>query len=328
MLYSIVTSLSLLLSASVAHAGVMVSSACFATVYASPDPSDYPNRYCRSGSDVTPLPLSGGYSDLTIQVLDNPSGDVYYPVARADYAARGDNGNLGVRVDTWAAVPSTYPGRLNATAWAWIGLTNNDKVTVTSATLQAGTLVNINLSGYMEGLVNHTVFNVGESAARMGSVAELAFNVGVFDQGSGRGFGWGNTYISGSNNLGNTWGADRSFFDAYSEMVEVAVGSTLLISSSLFASSSSGFEYGGAGAGVSARGQVDAMNTFSTYLTPVTEGVQLLAESGYDYSDYRGLPTAVSEPGTLVLLGLGCFLLMCIQKTTSQNRNQLRRTGS
>ena len=335
MLYSIITSLSLLLSASVAHAGVIVDvQYCQARIL---DPngtyndSTGDNNFINRSSYCTTVnvssPLSGTISDSVIETLPNPYG-ITLPVARASYAARGDNGNLGLRVDTWAAMPSTNPYSIVSDAAAYVILTVNDRITVTSTTLATGARVTIDVSGYLEGRALGNILNNTDNVMAAGSYSVIQSGFEILEVTSTTGTygargGFGGCFGFNVPEVYHCNGGDGDFFDAYSQMLEVPVGSTLIINSYLHGISYSGVV--GEFKQLEGRSEAEAMNTFSTYLTPVTEGVQLLAESGHDYSR---VPTAVPEPGTLVLLGLGCFVLMFIQRTTSHNGNQLRRTGS
>ena len=332
-LYSAVTSL-LLLSASVAHAGVIVDVySCQARIldpnsqYFDSNGDSFINRssYCTNAN--VSLPLSGTISELVIETLPSPNS-ILNTVARAGYVARGDNGNLGLRVDSAAATPSTNPYYIVSEASVYVSLTVNDRITVTSTTLAPGESATIDVSGYLEGraLGNIRGNNIDDGIlVRSLSFIQAGFQIHEeLPLGNSIGarssfyscFGLFGLYgFSDPNDFSHCNGEGGDFFDAYSQMLVVQVGSTLVISSFLSGESySSVVSSASPSRALEGWSEAEALNTFSTYLTPVTAGVQLLAESGYDYSR---VPTAVPEPGTLLLLGLGCFVLMFIRRTTS-----------
>lgn len=309
-LYSAVTIL-LLLSASVAHAVVIVDASCqarfidWASLYYDNNGDNNINRasYC---TPIVSSPLSGTISESVRETLPNPNS-IFVPVTRASYVARGDNGNLGVRVDTWAATPSTNPYWFVADAFVRVSLTANDRIAVTSTTLATGASATIDVSGYLEGRAFGNILHNNDYGNTAGSYSLVQGGVHIYELtsiGSIRArAGWAGCFdFNSSFPLCNPVG---DFFEAYSQMLEVQVGSTLVIDSYLHAFSQSHVQPIGGFMALEGRSEADAMNTFSTYLTPVTEGVQLLAESGHDYS----VPTAVPEPGTWSLMLFGLVLI-------------------
>jgi hypothetical protein len=103
---------------------------------------------------------------------------------------------------------------------------------------------------------------------------------------------------------GDCVSANGDYYESYSATIEVDVGSTLLINSSLLAYSSSSLGTVGT-KHVEGWSEASSMNSLVTFLTPTNDGVQLSAESGHDY----GIPTQVPEPGTWFLMLPGLALI-------------------
>lgn len=255
-------------------------------------------------------PISGTVSDLAIELLAPPTG-IISTVASAGYTARGDNGNLGVSVDSWAATPSTNPYTfLSSSASVILFLTANDRITVTSSTLAAGALTSIDVSGLFEGSVFGNILDA-TSSRLASSVSSVEASFQIYELTSTGSFGanffFSNCFSFGS--VGSRCNQVPYFFDAYSRMLEVRVGSTLVIDTNLVAQSQSFANPIGGFLALEGRSEANSLNTLSTYLTPTTEGVRLLAESGFDYTRPTVIPTGVPEPGTWILMLSGLMLI-------------------
>lgn len=302
-----IVSILVLLSATVgAHAEVMVTASCRAVIFEGNGSS--PNNVAGSGgscADLVSFPFTGSITDLRVAGILPPTG-ILLDAASAKYGARGNYGDLGVSAITEAAVPAAEPHWYSALAQTTVTVTANDTISVTSALLAQGDYVMINLAGYFEGSVLGSVY---KSLFDPSVVADsfVASQLLIREQYNGI-----ETFIAGFDSCFGFYGPGQcvqtngGFYQPYSDTIWAQVGSTLVLSTTLSASSESMADNRWPGYDLYGTSEANAMNSFTTSLTPITDGVQLLAESGHDYS-FVSVPTTVPEPATLALVGLGLF---------------------
>ena len=298
-----------LLSASVsAHASVVVSANCRAEMWELNPASGF-NQLPSSHScvELVASPITGTvYDNMTVS---HDSGSVTYPTqAQASYAARGDYGNIGVAASSRAAIPYAEVNGISSLGQAFANVTVNDTIAVTSAILAQGAYVTYSLSGYVDGYATANAVTGQPTNAYSDSRVISTFIVRERYQntdGAIYEFDSCSYTFSNSSQIQPGCVGSGNFYASYFDTLLVRVGSTLSISMYLNASSeSSSDSIQARGIDLYADSDAQAMNTFTSYLTPVTDGVISVSESGHDYA-YRNPSTGVPEPASLALLGLG-----------------------
>lgn len=296
----------ILLSAMVgAHAEVTVSASCRALIF---DSVGYPpQQFGDSCSDLVSSPITGTISDSRVTGMLPPTG-ILLDTASAGYSARGDYGNLGVSANSMAGIPAAEPHHYSALGQASVTVTANDTISVTSALLAAGTNVTIDLSGYFEGTVLGSVYKsfFDPSASASSFVSGYLVIREQYNGTEGGVYGFDSCF--GFNGPGQCITTNGGFYQAYSGTMLARVGSTLSLSSYLSAYSDSMADNLLLGYDLYGSSESSAMNSFTTSLTPVTDGVQLLAESGHDYRAVNPI-SPVPEPETYAMLLVGLGLL-------------------
>ena len=288
-----------------ATAGVVVSASCRAAIWhgdgSSPDPIQ--GEYC---PDYVSFPIANNTIYNFAIVGWQAPNDIYSIMAKAYHNARGDHGNLGVAASTEAAIPASSLNWYSNLAQSSATVTATDTILVTNPLLEQGTYVTINLAGYVEGYLSGAVYNSGEDRNAANTSAFIFSSLTIREQYGGTAGGtFGFDYCFGYQGpCGES--TTGSFFQRYSDTMSVRVGSTLSLSSYLTASSESYADNRLIGKNLYTLSNAQAMNSFTTYLTPVTDGVQLLAESGHDYSAPVPVPAAVwlFGSGLLGLIGV------------------------
>jgi len=296
-LWLAITPLALLATSNAAYAAVTVSASCSASTREYDQVSGIVDTWDNCSNIFDGTPFTGTVSGSALQTNINSS------TSYADYSARGDYGNLGVAVSSQSVHPNTiYNDYEGANSQASVFVDARDTILVTSSQLAQGTPVTLSLAGYFDGTLSGSAnINANQGAATYAYIYSL---IEIGSSYNGSSFIDTFNFSAGFQNDGPGQEADTSgFFRSYSDTLNAYVGSSISIRSVLQAGSQTGAHNGIFLAEGSAEAQSSAtsMNSLTTYLTPITAGVQLIAQSGHDYA------APVPEPAAwaMLLAGLG-----------------------
>ena len=153
--------------------------------------------------------------------------------------------------------------------------------------------------------------NIGCLITLRASTRIFKISLGIADAGGTR-FSYSPRYCSAAGDLSSYScpSSIGSFYNDYSGTFLTRVGETLLFNMSLIADTVSVTDARGTGVETEASSEAGALNSFRSFLMPVTEGVRLTAASGHDYSKSASVPVV----GTWALLLPGFALLVATRK--------------
>ena len=224
------------------------------------------------------------------------------PFVGAHYGYRSSFGDLGAyafgEADVFAklnALQTGYDGTYFVGFDSSVNLYLHDSITVSSSTIAVGTPVTFQLTGEALGTAFDGVLNSGYTG---GSYSELNANVSLVGP-----TGVSLRFCTGTANcsLGSL-----PFGSSYSALIDANVGDVFSLDIFLYADTHSQYDYGGESS-LYLSGTADAFHSLHTFLLPDDTSIVLLADSGHDYSAPL---TAVPEPSSAALLGLGLFILV------------------